>query len=100
MSSITTNYPSVEAPLLQTWFAGKSKSFTEFGVTCTVTCTESTDQIPGFSLEWNGTCNIFGHEFNQNFIQPPTERAISEFIAISLLKVLAVGAATLTEVKS
>jgi hypothetical protein len=95
-----TTFPEVEAPLLPTWFAGKTKEFTEFGVTCTVTCTKSEYDNPAYPLDWNGVCVICGHGFTQEFMLEPQPRHISEFIATSILKVLAIGAATLTEVKS
>jgi hypothetical protein len=93
-------YPEVEAPLLPTWFAGKTKEFTEFGVTCTITCSKSDCGVPAYPLDWNGVCVICGHGFTQEFMLEPQGRHISEFIATSILKVLAIGAATLTEVKS
>jgi hypothetical protein len=98
MKSLKTQYPEVEAPLLPTWFAGKTKEFTEFGVTCKVTCTKSEDSDFRYPFDWNGTCTIFGHEFTQDFILEPTDMAISEFISTCILKVLAVGAAKLSEV--
>jgi hypothetical protein len=94
------NYPEVKAPLLPTWFAGKTKEFTEFGATCTVTCTKAEESVPGYPLDWSGTCTIFGHEFTQDFILEPTDRAISEFLLTSIAKVLAIGAAHLAQGKA
>jgi len=95
-----TTFPEVEAPLLPTWFAGKTKDFTEFGVTCTVTCTKSEYDNPAFPLDWNGTCTICGHTFEQEFILAPTDRQISEFLLTSVAKVLAIGAGQITPTSS
>ena len=100
MSSTTTIYPEVEAPLLPTWFAGKSKSYTEFGVTCTITCTKSECDHPAYPLDWNGVCVICGHEFTQDFILEPQDRHISEFLLTSVAKVLAIGAGQITPTSS
>jgi hypothetical protein len=83
--------PEITIPHFPAFNPGQTVEITAYGYKATITSTKPHDPVPGYPLDFAGSCTILGTTYEREFVLQPDLQDIAEFIAESILKAMLMG---------